>query len=84
MVPVPLGCLDGFNEAYFGRPEALLDPGARGSCSAWSFVDDDVVARFEQELTGDLASGRWDERWGHLRHQPTYEGSLVLVVAEPD
>ena len=43
-----------------------------------------VVARFEQRLAGDLASGRWDERWGHLRHQPTYEGSLVLVVAEPE
>jgi hypothetical protein len=25
-VPVPLDCTDGFNEAYYGRPEALLAP----------------------------------------------------------
>lgn len=24
-VPIPLDCRDGFNEAYYGRPEALLD-----------------------------------------------------------
>jgi len=28
-VPIPLQCTDGFSEAYYGRPEALLDPGAR-------------------------------------------------------
>jgi SAM-dependent methyltransferase len=25
-VAIPLDCADGFNEAYYGRPEALLDP----------------------------------------------------------
>src|ERR1700743_2428841 len=29
VVPVPLDCTDGFNEAYYGRPEALLHPAAR-------------------------------------------------------
>ena len=83
VVPVPLDCLDGFNEAYYGRPEALLDPLARRSCSAWSFVDDRVVGRFEEHLASDLADGSWDRRWGHLRRQPEFAGSLVLVVAEP-
>jgi hypothetical protein len=83
VVPVPLDCVDGFNEAYYARPEALLDPWARRSCSAWSFVDDDVVRRFEEDLSRDLADGTWDRRWGHLRRQPTFEGSLVLVVAQP-
>jgi len=83
-VPIPLRCSDGFNEAYYGRPEALLDPAARQSCSAWSFVGADVVGRFERQLRGDLDDGTWDARWGHLRHQPTFAGSLVLVVSEPD
>ncbi|MGO2037777.1 MAG: class I SAM-dependent methyltransferase [Brevibacterium sp.] len=26
-LPIPLHCTDGFSEAYFGRPEMLLDPG---------------------------------------------------------
>jgi hypothetical protein len=83
VVPVPLDCLDGFNEAYYGRPEALLDPLARRSCSAWSFVEGGVVDRFEAHLGADLADGTWDRRWGDLRSRPEFAGSLVLVVAEP-
>ncbi|MFJ9416988.1 class I SAM-dependent methyltransferase [Streptomyces sp. NPDC101227] len=82
-VPIPLDCTDGFNEAYYGRPEMLLDPAARQACSAWSFVDDGVRERFTTRLRDDLDSGRWDERFGHLRSQAFYEGSLVIVRATP-
>jgi hypothetical protein len=34
------------------------------------------------ELRADIESGAWDERYGHLRNQPTFEGSLRLIVAE--
>ncbi len=80
-VPIPLLCSDGFGEAYYGRPEMLLDPGARQACSAWSFVAPEVVARFVSSLQRDLDSGAWDRRHGHLRRQPHFEGSLKLVVA---
>jgi SAM-dependent methyltransferase len=83
LVPVPLDCVDGFNEAYYGRPEALLDPGARLSCSAWSFVGEAVHDRFMIDLGRDLADGTWDRRFGHLRTQPTFDGSLVLVMSTP-
>ncbi|MEE2036638.1 class I SAM-dependent methyltransferase [Nocardiopsis sp. CT-R113] len=83
-VPVPLDCSDGFNEAYYGRPERLLEVGARLSCSAWSFVDDEAHGRFVAALSGDLADGTWDRRFGHLRELPALEGSLVLVVSVPD
>jgi SAM-dependent methyltransferase len=79
-VPIPLDCLDGFNEAYYGRPEMLLDPAARLVCSAWSFVDPTVVKRFAADLARDLADGTWDARQGALRTQPVFEGSLVLIV----
>jgi hypothetical protein len=79
-VPIPLDCSDGFNEAYYGRPEMLLDPRARLACSAWSFVGDHVVRRFEQALGHDLSSGRWDQRYGPQRTQPFFEGSLKLIV----
>ena len=58
-VPIPLNCVDGFNEAYYGRPEKLLDPAARQSCSAWSFVDAKATTRFEENLKGDLNQGTW-------------------------
>jgi SAM-dependent methyltransferase len=79
-VPVPFDCLDGFTEAFYGRPEAFLDPAVRRSQSAWSFVSDDAQARAVDKLAGDLASGRWDDRFGHLRHQEAFIGSLRLVV----
>lgn len=83
-VPIPLDCTDGFNDAYYGRPEMLLDPAARLACSAWSFVEPAAVARFETSLARDLADGTWDAKHGHLRKQPFLEGSLVLVVSTPD
>ncbi|MFJ5265053.1 class I SAM-dependent methyltransferase [Streptomyces sp. NPDC088387] len=82
-VPVPLDCTDGFNEAYYGRPEMLLDPGARQACSAWSFIDDRARQGFDASLRRALGSGAWDEAFGHLRTRPTYDGSLVLLRATP-
>jgi hypothetical protein len=82
-VPIPLDCSDGFNDAYYGRPEMLLDPAARLACSAWSFVEPQAVGRFEAHLARDLADGTWDARHGRLRRQEWLEGSLVLVVSTP-
>jgi SAM-dependent methyltransferase len=79
-VPIPLDCQDGFNEAYYGRPEAFLDQDARLACSSWNLVPEAAVERFVRTLSDDLASGRWDEKYGHLRSQPFYEGPLRLVI----
>jgi hypothetical protein len=83
VVPIPFDCVDGFNQAYFGRPELLLDPGARAANSAWSFVGADVESRFVRALSGDLESGAWDEKYGFLRSQSEFDGALRLVVARP-
>ncbi|WP_043263371.1 class I SAM-dependent methyltransferase [Streptomyces sp. CT34] len=83
-VPIPLDCCDGFNEAYYGRPERLLGHGARQACSAWSFADDATRARFAAALRRDLEDGSWGARHGALRQQPFLEGSLVLLRAVPD
>jgi SAM-dependent methyltransferase len=82
-IPIPLDCTDGFNEAYYGRPEMLLDPAARRSCSAWSFVSEAQSTGYDGALRTALADGSWDARYGHLRTQPTFDGSLVLIVNTP-
>jgi SAM-dependent methyltransferase len=82
-IPVPLNCTDGFLEAFYGRPECLLEPRVRKAQSSWGFVGEGVEARFVEALSKDLASGRWDERHGHLRTQPTFEGALRLIVGRP-
>jgi SAM-dependent methyltransferase len=79
-VPIPLSCTDGFGEAYYGRPERLLEPGARLANSAWSFVDASIGDRFVADLSRDLKDGTWDAKYGHLRTQPEFEGSLKLIV----
>jgi SAM-dependent methyltransferase len=82
-VPIPLDCRDGFNEAYYGRPERLLDPSARRACSAWSQVPAAVAQESADAVRAALADGSWDAAHAALRTQPTYAGSLVLVVSRP-
>lgn len=82
-VPIPLTCRDGFNEAYYGRPELFLEAGARSACSAWSFVSAEENAASIERLRQDLDSGAWDARHGFLRSQPSFDGSLRLVIARP-
>lgn len=82
-VAIPIDCVDGVQEAFYGRPEAFLDAAVRRSQSAWTFVSEAVVGRFVDHLSRDLADGTWDRAYGALRTQPTYDGSLRLVVSRP-
>lgn len=82
-VPIPFDCTDGFVEAFYGRPEELLDPEVRAAQSAWGSAPPGAEERMVEALRADLDSGAWDERHGHLRTQPDYVGSLTLVVGLP-
>lgn len=81
-VPIPADCVDGFGEAFYARPEAFLDPAVRRAQSGWGFVEPAAEARAIARLAEDLESGTWDARYGALRGQATFEGSLRLVVTE--
>jgi hypothetical protein len=81
---IPFDCSDGVCEAFYGRPERLLDPAVRKAQSSWGFLAPGEEERSIRALETDLKSGRWDERHGHLRAQPAYEGALTLVVGYPD
>jgi hypothetical protein len=82
-VPIPADCTDGFNEAYYARPERLLDRGARQACSAWSFIEPELQEQYIDRLRHELDAGLWDERYGALRQQASLNGSLVLIRAVP-
>jgi hypothetical protein len=82
-VPIPADCVDGFAEAYFGRPEAFLDDRVRRAQSAWRFVDDETERRSVAALRAGLADGSWDRRHGELLSAPEYRGALRMVVAHP-
>jgi len=82
-VPIPFDCTDGFGEAFYGRPERLLDPAVRANQSAWSFLTDAETTAAIDQLRNDLGSGKWDRKYGELRRQPQYAGSLRLICARP-
>lgn len=82
-IPTPADCTDGFFEAYWNRPEALLDPSVRASQSIWELLEPGVEDRIVARLAADLESGKWDAEHGTLRDRDSYEGSLRLVISEP-
>jgi hypothetical protein len=79
-IPIPLDCTDGFTEAFYGRPERFLQAEVRRAQSAWTFISSDAQNRAVAHLEADLQSGEWDSRYGHLRTEPFYLGSLRLIT----
>jgi SAM-dependent methyltransferase len=79
-VMIPNDCIDGFGQAFFGRPERMLDPEVRRAMSAWSFLDDEIVDRFVSTLGAELESGAWDAKYGHFRTLESFDGGLRLVI----
>lgn len=82
-IPTPGDCEDGFFEAFWRRPEALLDASVRASQSMWALLGPGVEERMIERLRDALESGAWDREHGHLRTQQSFDGSLRLVVSEP-
>lgn len=80
-VAVPINCVDGFNEAFYARPEAFLDEAVRRSQSFWDFLPRETELNAVNRLKADLESGKWDMLYGNLRHQTEFNGALRLVVS---
>jgi SAM-dependent methyltransferase len=81
-IATPGDCSDGFFEAFWRRPEALLDPAVRGGQSMWALLEPGIEERIVARLSTALQSGAWDTEHGHLRDLESYDGSLRLVISE--
>lgn len=82
-IPIPFDCIDGFQEAFYGRPEAFLEKEIRLSQSAWGFLPEGIEEKLVQSLKADLESGEWDRNYKHFRSQPTFTCALRLIVSKP-
>jgi SAM-dependent methyltransferase len=80
-VPVPADCTDGFGAAYWCRPEAHLDPDVRAGMSWTAVIPERMLRAGIDRLAADLASGAWDERYGHLRGLTELDVGYRLVIA---
>jgi SAM-dependent methyltransferase len=81
-VLVPHDCRDGFGAAFWARPEAYLDSEVQAGMSWLALLSPEARRRGSARLAADLASGAWDRRHGHLRHERTYDGGYRLAIAE--
>lgn len=81
---VPRDCQDGFGEAFWGRPEAYLDPRVRANMSAFRLLDPGHVEAGLARLEHDLETGAWDARHGHLRSLPHLDTGHRLIVSDAD
>jgi SAM-dependent methyltransferase len=82
---VPHDCVDGFLGAYWRRPEAYLDAGVRSGMSTFGRLAPEAARSVDAglaRLADDLASGRWEARYGHLRAQEQIDLGYRIVVAE--
>ena len=82
-IPIPLDCIDGFQEAFYGRPEAFLEKQVRLSQSAWGFISEDKQEEIVRRLKIDLENGTWDNKYGHFRTQEYFTCALRLIVSTP-
>jgi SAM-dependent methyltransferase len=81
-IPTPGDCVDGFFEAFWRRPEGLLDPEVRSAQSMWAILEPGIEQRIVERLTSALDSGAWDREHGHLRERENFQGALRLVISE--
>ena len=81
-VPVPRDCSDGFQGAYWCRPEAYLDADVRGAISSFTKLTREELDGGLARLRADLASGEWERRHGALRARAQLDLGYRLVVAE--
>lgn len=80
-VLVPTDCVDGFMACYWSRPEAYTDPVVQAGISGIARLVPEVRERGTERLRADLASGAWDERYGHLRALTEFDAGYRLIVA---
>ena len=62
-VPIPWDCTDGFQAAYWRRPEYYLNPDVRLSISTFAQLPSEVVEPALERLRLDLESGIWHQRY---------------------
>jgi SAM-dependent methyltransferase len=70
--------------SFWAHPERVLDLDARNATSGFARLDPQVVQRAARAVEHDLQTGRWEQRYGHLRQRQALDVGLRLLVNNPD
>jgi SAM-dependent methyltransferase len=82
VITVPADCTDGFQNAYWRRPEMYFEPDVQACISTLAVLDQAVLDRGLGRLADDLASGAWHARHADLLTLDEIDVGYRLVVAD--
>ncbi len=71
--PLPRDSVDMTMHSGWSRPEIYLDETFRRNTSGFALAEAGEVAAGLAALRRDLKSGEWDQRYGHLRREPSLD-----------
>jgi hypothetical protein len=78
---IPHDFTDGFQAAFWRRPEMYLDPMVRSASSTFASLPPDEVEPGIERLRGDLQSGEWARKYGGLLCRESVDYGYRLIVA---
>ena len=82
-VMIPEDCQDGFVQAFWKRPHALLDPEVRSSMAMFGQMPADEVEAGIDQLRTDLEDGTWQKRNASLLDASCVDVGHRIVVWRP-
>ena len=81
-VPIPHDCIDGFQAAYWRRPELYLEEDVQANISTFAQLPPEIVQRGMDRLRADLESGEWYRRHGELLEKTEADFGYRIVVSD--
>jgi len=79
--PIPHDFTDGYQPAFWRRPEAYLDSAIRAASSTFATLPDEIVEPAMRRLQADLASGAWARRHQDFLERDTADYGYRLIVS---
>ena len=64
----------------WNRPELYLDPNVREGISSFAKMPIEEKEQGIKQLTEDLNNGNWDQKYGELKTQDSYDAGYRFLV----
>lgn len=81
-VPIPHDCTDGFQAAYWRRPELYLEADVQATISTLAQLPPSIISPALNKLRSDLESGAWHKRYSHLLTEESMDFGYRIIVAD--
>lgn len=77
--PLPYDLTDKNMYSGWNKPEIYLDPQFRQNVSGLALAPEGVVQKGLDTLKNDLETGKWDEKYGYLRNQMSFDSGFRFI-----